>query len=452
MNEDSHTAAAAARTPLLRRLTPDLTPFRTSADFRLLWGSGCISSFGSFLTYVALPLQIKELTGSYLAVGSIGAVELLPLVVCGLWGGALADALDRRKLVLGAEAALGLLSGLLLLNALLPHPLLWPLYLVAALAAAVDGLQRPALDTLVPRVVEHGQMTAAFALISIYRNTSTILGPALAGVIVAYAGGPGTAYGLDVLTFVASLLLLVRLRAVPPPTGADKPSVAAIAAGVRYAWSRPELLGTYAVDIVAMLFAFPNAIFPFLADDLHADWALGLMYGATAVGALLVGATSGWASAVHRHGRMVLLAALGWGAAMTVAGLAGNVWLVLLCLAAAGGADMISGMGRSTMWNQSIPDRLRGRLAGVELLSYSVGPNLGQVRAGGTAALVGVRGSVWLGGLACVLGVGALATALPALLAYDARTDPHVAAARAEREAATATAETAAAEAAAAAA
>ncbi|MFF7631917.1 MFS transporter [Kitasatospora sp. NPDC008050] len=422
-----------ARPTLLSRLRPDLTPWRSSRDFRLLWGSGCVSSFGSFLTYVAVPLQIKQLTGSYLAVGAIGVVELLPLIVFGLWGGALADALDRRKLVLGAEAGLGLLSGLLLLNALLPHPMLWPIYLVAALVAALDGLQRPALDTLVPRIVAHEQLTSAFALISLYRSTSTVLGPALAGFVVAYSG-PGTAYALDVLSFAASLLLLARMRAVPPPTGAVKPSVAAVMAGVRYACSRPELLGTYVVDIAAMLFAFPNAIFPFLADDLHAHWALGLMYGASAVGSLVVSATSGWAGSVHRHGRMVVLAALGWGVAMTGAGLTGSIWLVLLCLAAAGGADMVSGMGRSTMWNQSIPDELRGRLAGVELLSYSVGPQLGQVRAGGTASLVGVRGSVWLGGLACVLSVGALAAVLPKLLAYDARTDPHVAAVRATRE------------------
>lgn len=208
---------------LLRRLRPDLAPMRTSRDFRLLWGSGCVSSFGSFLTYVAVPLQIKQLTGSYLAVGSIGAVELLPLIVFGLWGGALADALDRRKLVLCAEAGLGLLSGLLLLAALLPHPLLWPIYLVAGLVAAVDGLQRPALDTLVPRIVAHEQLTAAFALISIYRNTSTIAGPALAGVVVAYAGGPATAYALDVATFAVSLLLLVRLRAVPRRPGPPSP-------------------------------------------------------------------------------------------------------------------------------------------------------------------------------------------------------------------------------------
>ncbi|GAA1252731.1 MFS transporter [Kitasatospora nipponensis] len=421
---------------LLSRLRPDLAPWRASRDFRLLWGSGCVSTFGSFLTYVAVPLQIKQLTGSYVAVGLVGAVELLPLIVFGLWGGALADALDRRKLVLGSEAGLGLLSGLLLLNSLLPHPMLWPIYLVAGLVAALDGLQRPALDTLVPRIVEHHQMTAAFALISLYRSAGSVLGPALAGVIVAFAGAH-TAYALDVVSFGASLLLLVRVRAVPPPSGAVKPSVAAIAAGVRYAWSRPELLGTYVIDIAAMFFAFPTAIFPFLADDLHAHWALGLMYGASAVGSLVVSATSGWASAIHRHGRMVVLAALGWGAAMTAAGLVGNIWLVLLFLAAAGGADMVSGMGRSTIWNQSIPDELRGRLAGVELLSYSVGPQLGQVRAGGTAALVGVRGSVWLGGLACVLSVAGLATALPRLLAYDARTDPHVAAVRAQRERAT---------------
>jgi len=419
---------------LFRRLRPDLAPWRSSRDFRLLWTSGCISAFGSFLTYVAVPLQIKDLTGSSFAVGLVGAFELVPLIVFGLWGGALADALDRRRVVLLSEAGLGLLTALLLVNALLPDPLLWPIYLVAALVAAVDGLQRPALDSLTPRIVPHDQLTAAFALNSLYRNVGSVAGPALAGVIVALAGVQ-TAYALDVVSFALSLLLLARIRAVPPATGADRPSLRAIATGVKYAWSRKDLLGTYAIDTVAMLFAFPVAIYPFLASELHADWALGLMYAATAVGALAVSATSGWTSHIHRHGRMLLLAALGWGAAMTLAGLAGNVWLVLLCLALAGGADQISGTARSTMWNQSIPDELRGRLAGVELLSYSIGPQLGQVRAGGMAALVGVRASVWAGGLACVAGVLALAAALPRLLAYDDRTDPNALAVRAQHEA-----------------
>ncbi|AUY54515.1 MFS transporter [Streptomyces sp. CB01881] len=418
---------------LLRSLRPDLTPWRSSRDFRLLWLSGCVTSLGSFLTYVAVPMQIKELTGSSVAVGLVGAFELVPLVVFGLWGGALADALDRRRLVLFSEAALGLLSGVLLLNALLPTPVLWPVYLVAALVAAADGLQRPALDSLTPRIVPHNQLTAAFALNSLYRNAGSVAGPALAGVVVAFAGVQ-TAYALDVLTFAASLVLLARIRAVPPPTGADKPSVQAVLTGVRYAWSRKDLLGTYAVDLVAMLFAFPVAVFPFLASELDADWALGLMYSASAVGALAVSVTSGWASRVHRLGRMLVAAALGWGAAMALAGLTASVWAVLLCLALAGGADQISGIARSTLWNQSIPDEVRGRMAGVELLSYSLGPQLGQVRAGGMAGLVGVRASVWVGGVACVAGVLALVAALPALLAYDDRTDPHAAAVRAEHE------------------
>jgi MFS family permease len=415
---------------LLRGLRPDTTPWRSSRDFRLLWGSGCVSSFGSFLTYVAVPMQIKDLTASTFMVGLVGAFELVPLIAFGLWGGALADALDRRRLVLLSESGLGLLSAVLLLNALLPHPVLWPVYLVAALVAAVDGLQRPALDSLTPRIVPHDQLSAAFALNSLYRNVGSVAGPALAGVVVA-AAGVQTAYALDVLTFGASLLLLARMRAVPPSGGAEPPSLRAIATGVRYAWSRKDLLGTYAVDICAMLFAFPVAIFPFLAADLHATWALGLLYGAPAAGALVVSATGGWTSGIHRHGRMLVLAALGWGVAMTLAGLAGSLWAVLFCLAVAGGADQISGTARATLWNQSIPDSVRGRMAGVELLSYSVGPQLGQVRAGGMAGLVGVRAAVWSGGVACVLGVAALAAALPALLAYDDRTDPNTAAVRA---------------------
>ncbi|MGA5700092.1 MFS transporter [Peterkaempfera bronchialis] len=415
-------------------MRPDLAPWRSSRDFRLLWSAGLVTTFGSFLTYVAVPLQIKELTGSSLAVGLIGAVELVPMIVCGLWGGALADAVDRRKLVLASEAGLGLLSVLLLVNALLPQPLLWPMYVFVGLLSALDGLQRPSLDALTPQIVAHDQLTAAAALNALRWQVGAIAGPSLAGLIAATAG-VRVAYALDAVTFAVSLLLLLRMRAVPPALGAEKPSLGAIAEGLRYAWSRKELLGTYAVDIVAMLFAFPNAIFPFLADRLDASWALGLMYAASSVGGLAVSATSGWASRVHRHGRMVMAAAALWGAAITGAGLVGNIWLVLFFLALAGGADMVSGLGRSTLWNQSIPDGLRGRMAGVELLSYSVGPQLGQVRAGGMAAAVGVRASVWSGGLMCVVGVVGLVAALPRLLAYDARTDPHVAAVRAEREA-----------------
>ncbi|MER7791347.1 MFS transporter [Streptomyces sp. NPDC097640] len=432
MTDDPHPPAPGARR---RSLLPDLAPWRSSRDFRLMWTAGLVTAFGSFLTMVALPLQIKELTGSALAVGAIGAVELVPLIVFGLYGGALADAVDRRKLILLTEAGLGLLAALLLANSLLPEPMLWPLYVVAALTSALTGLQRPAIDAVTARIVPHDQLTAAAALNAIRWQLSAIAGPSLAGVVVAYAGLP-FAYGLDLLTFAASILLALGLTPAPPAHDAEKPSLRAIGEGARYAWRRKELLGTYAVDMAAMFFAFPNAIFPFLADELDAPWALGLMYAAGSVGSMVVSVTSGWASRVHRHGRMVVLSAALWGAAMALAGWLPNVWLVLLCLAVAGGADMVSGLFRSTMWNQTIPDELRGRLAGIELLSYATGPQLGQVRAGGMAGLVGVRASVWAGGLACVASIGLLALTLPKLMTYDARTDEHARRVREWRKAA----------------
>ncbi|MEV4923612.1 MFS transporter [Streptomyces roseoverticillatus] len=408
----------------LRALLPDLSPWHASRDFRRMWVAGLVTVFGTFLTFIAVPLQLKELTGSALAVGAVGVVELVPLVVFGLYGGALADALDRRKLILWTEAGLGVLSALLLLNTLLPHPMIWPLYVVAALVSALSGLQRPALQAIVPRVVAHDQLPAAIALNSMRWQAGAIAGPSLAGVLIAFAGLQW-AYALDVVSYAVSAVLLFGLAPSPASHDADKPSLRGILEGAQYAWSRKELLGTYVIDMAAMLFAFPTAVFPFLADDLGAPWALGLMYAAGAVGSLVVSLTSGWASRVHRHGRMVVYAALGWGAAMAVAGWLGNVWLVLLFLAVAGGCDMVSGLFRSAIWDQTIPDELRGRLAGIEMLSYSIGPQLGQVRAGGMASLTNVRASVWAGGLACVASVGLLAVSLPKLMSYDQRTDEH---------------------------
>ncbi len=410
--------------PKPRDLLPDLSPWRSSRDFRLMWCAGAVTVFGSFLTFVALPLQLKELTNSTVAVGALGAVELVPLVIFGLYGGALADAVDRRKLIVWSEAALGLVALCLLLNSLLPHPLIWPLYLAAALSSALAGIQRPALDALVPRIVPHDQLPAAAALNALRWQFGAIVGPALAGLLLAYAG-VRAAYAVDAATFALSVVLGYRLRPAPPAHDADRPSLRGILEGARYAWSRKELLGTYAVDIAATLFAFPIAVFPFLADDLDAPWALGLMYAALPFGSLLVSATGGWTGRVHRHGRAVAFSAMCWGAAMAVAGWMTNVWLLLFFLTVAGGCDMVSGIFRSTMWNQTIPDELRGRLAGIELLSYSIGPQAGQVRSGSMAALTSVRTSVWSGGLACLAAVGLLALSLPKLMSYDARTDPH---------------------------
>lgn len=406
----------------LSSILPDLSPWRSTRDFRLLWVQGLVTTFGSFMALVALPLQIKDLTDSPLAVGAMGAVELVPLVVFGLYGGALADAVDRRKVIILTEAGLGLLAAVLLVNALLPEPLLWPLYVVAAGVSALAGLQRPALDSLMARIVPHDQLTAAAALNSLRWNVGAIAAPSLAGLVVAYAGH-APAYAITVVSFAVSVALCAHIKPAPPAHDAEKPSLRGLVEGARFAWSRPVLLGTYAIDMTAMFFAFPNTIFPFLAEDLGAEWSLGLMYAAGAVGSLLLSLTSGWTSRVRRHGLLVVCGAVGWGLAITAAGWFANVWLVLVCLALAGAGDMLSGLGRSTIWNQTIPDELRGRLAGIEVLSYSVGPQLGQVRAGAAAGWTGTRSAIWSGGLACVASVAALTAVLPKLLSYDADTD-----------------------------
>ncbi|MEU7068851.1 MFS transporter [Streptomyces narbonensis] len=418
----------------LSALLPDLAPWRASRDFRLLWSQGLVTYFASAMAMIALPLQIKELTNSPLAVGAMGAVELVPLVVFGLYGGALADAVDRRKVIVGTEAGLGVLALLLLLNSLLPEPMLWPLYVVAAGVSALAGLQRPALDSLLARIVPHEHQTAAAALNSLRWQIGSIAGPSVAGLVVALAGH-APAYAVTIAGFAASVLMCRRLSPAPPAHDAEKPSLRGIAEGARYAWSRPVLLGTYTIDLAAMFFAFPNTIFPFLADELDADWSLGLMYAAGSVGSLVLGLTSGWTSKVRRHGLLVVGGAAGWGLAIAAAGWFGNIWLVLLCLAFAGAGDMLSGLGRATIWNQTIPEELRGRLAGIEVLSYSVGPQLGQVRAGVMAGWTGTRAAVWSGGVACVASVGLLCLALPKLLTYDSETDEDSLRRKAQQEA-----------------
>jgi MFS family permease len=422
-------------TKALRAVLPDLAPWRSSRDYRILWIAGVITMFGSFLTMVALPFQLKELTGSPVAVGALGVVELVPLIVFGLYGGALADSADRRTLVIVSEAAMGVVTLGLLVNSALPHPWTWPLYAAGALSSSLMGIQRPALDAIIPRIVPHDQLSAAAALNALRWQIGGVAGPAAAGLVIAYAGLQ-TSYAVDLLTFVASVALDLRLQPSPAGHEAARPSLQRIWEGARYAWNRKELLGTYVVDIAAMLFAFPLALFPFLADQLDATWSLGLMYAALPFGAAVVSATSGWTGRIHRHGRMVVWAAMCWGTAMAVAGLVDNVWLVLLFLAVAGGFDQVSGIFRQTLWNQTIPDDLRGRLAGIELLSFSAGPQLGQTRSGAVAAWTSVRTSVWSGGVVCVAAVGLLALVLPKLMAYDERTSEHAAAVRTARTAA----------------
>jgi MFS family permease len=411
-------------TARLRSARVDVSPLRSSREFRLLFVGGSVSRLGSMITYVALPFQVKELTGSYVLVGLLGLVELGPLIVFGLFGGSLADAVDRRRMVLATELAFMVLSGVLLGNALLPHPQLAPIYAFAFVSAAMDGLQRPSLDAMLPRLVAHDQLLAAGALNGLSSSLSLMAGPAVGGILIAWLG-VAACFAVDVVTFGVSLVALLMMKAVPPVARAAKPHLSAITEGLGYAWSRKDLLGTYLVDLSAMFFAFPYALFPFVATSLDAPWALGLLYSAGFLGSALATATSGWTRRVHHHGRAIVYASACWGLAIAAFGLSSNIWLALLFLVAAGAGDMVSGLFRQLMWNQTIPDELRGRMAGTELLSYSIGPQLGQVRSSLVAQWTTLRFSVTSGGIACAAAAFALAAALPALWSFDDRTDLH---------------------------
>ena len=384
----------------------------------LFIGQG-VSFLGSMVSYVALPYQAYHITHSSLIVGLLSLTELIPLLITAFVGGALADSVDRRRMVRVTESAMCLVTGGLVVNSLASRPHLWVLFAVAFAWAGLDGLQRPSLDAMVPRLVDRDELVAASALCSLRGNLGMVAAPPIAGILIVIAGVPAT-YGVDVATFVVSLVALSMMRAVPPPPESEGLTLGAVAEGLRYARSRQDLLGTYLIDMNAMFFGMPTALFPQVASHLGGAAVLGVLYAAPSAGSLIVTLTSGWALHVRRHGRAVALAAAVWGIGIIGFGFAGSLALAVVGLVVAGGADMVSGLFRSTMWNQSIPDLLRGRLAGIEMLSYSSGPTLGNVEAGIVESLAGLRASIVSGGVLCVVGTAILAAALPRFWKYDA--------------------------------
>jgi MFS family permease len=395
----------------------DLTPLRRHKDYRWLFTGQFVSALGSFLTYVALPVQIYQLTRSSAIVGLLGAAQLVPLAITALWGGAVADAIDRRKLLLRCEVLLLCASIILAVNSMLPHPSVILLFVTAAFMSAVSGFHTPSLESLTPQLVEKHELTAVSALTGLRGTTAMVVGPAVAGICIATRGLPFT-YLVDAATFAVSLFALWSIRSMPPAEDAKPPSFASIKEGFAYATSRPELLGTYAVDLLAMTFAMPLAVFPALAERWGGTDAVGYLYSAMAVGAFLITLFSGWTKHVERRGAAVVIAATCWGLAIIALGRASTLYAALACLIFAGAADMVSGLFRQTIWNETIPSQLRGRLAAIEQLSYMTGPLLGNARVGFMAERFGLARAIGWGGIACVAGVLACVPLLPAFWRY----------------------------------
>ena len=406
----------------MRNYAIDLTPLKKYRDFRLLWSAGLFSYFGSMITFVALPFQVKELTNSYWAVGLIGAVEIIPLIIFGLYGGVLADYVDRKKMIWLTEFGTLVATAILFINSLREKPSVILLFVIAAIFAALSGLKRPSQDAILPRLVNHDDLPSASALMSLRWQFGGIVGPSAGGIIIA-SYGAGMGYFVDCCTFIISLALLWRVRSVPPIGKTTPPSVAALMEGIRYAYNRKDLLGTYVVDLAAMFFAMPMALFPFWADAIGAPYALGFFYSSITIGAVLVTLMSGWMRNYPHHGRAVVIGALGWGVAIVVAGSTDSLTMVIASLIIAGAFDQVSALFRGFIWNQSIPDELRGRLAGIEMLSYLLGPLGGQARAGGMAAMTSLRISVVGGGLMCIGFVAVIASLMPKFRTYDVRTN-----------------------------
>jgi MFS family permease len=399
----------------------DIKPLLKYRDFRLLYLGQFVSWFGNMLVYVALPYQIYSLTHSSLAVGMVGVVELIPLLITALWGGALADKLERRKILIVAEIGLCIISGLFILNSLQAHPHLWLVYLLAGLLSAFSGFHRPTIEALIQILVKENDMPAVAALKNFQFAVVMIAGPALAGILLSIYGLP-IVYLLDFLTFVTSLIAVLFMKTRFTAKKTEDSIIATIKSGVRYAMSRQELIGTYVIDFMAMIFGMPQALFPAIADKFHSITALGWLYAGPSIGLLLTSIFSGWVAKVHRQGVAISIAATVWGFAIIAFGFSHNIYVSVLFLAIAGGADSISGIFRGIIWNQTIPPHLRGRLASIEMISYMSGPLLGNAEAGLVAALFGVTFSVVSGGALCVISVMVFTTLLPKFWTYTHRT------------------------------
>jgi MFS family permease len=401
----------------LRRIFLDTTPLREHREFRLLWFGQVVSGMGNQITRIALPFQVYVLTGSTLAIGALVLAQLIPILVFSLGAGSVADAVDRRKLLIVTQVGMGLTSTALVGLALMPSPPLIAIFIVAFLAAGLGSVDGPTRSAAIPRLVTPGHLPAAIALNQLNFQMASVVGPAIGGLLLATLGLAG-AYAADVLSFAASLAALLVIGPLAPIGRVTRPGLTAIREGLRYAADRRVILSTFAIDLVAMIFGMPTALFPVLALDIFkvGPIGVGLLAAAPGVGAFFGALLSGWVSRVQRTGRAVALAVIVWGLAITGFGLAiFSFPLALFLLAVAGAADVLSAVFRATIIQLEAPDELRGRVMSIHMLVVTSGPRMGDLEATGVAALFGAQFSVVTGGLLCLVGVAAVARAFPEL-------------------------------------
>ena len=405
----------------VRAATIDITPLRRYPAYRRLWAGLTVSQLGSQMTLVAIPIQVYARTGSSFAVGMIGAVGFVPLVIFGLYGGALADALDRRRLSLITSSGLLLTSAVLLAQAVAGIGSLWLLYVMVAIQSGLFAVDNPSRSAIIPKLLPKEELPTANALSQATFNLGLTVGPLIAGVVIGWLG-LGVAYGLDAASFFMALYAIWRLPSMPPHRDAPRAGFASVVEGLRFAATRPVLGVSFLADIAAMVLAMPKALYPEIGTHvLHGGPSVvGLLYAAMGAGALIAALLGGWVRRVRRHGLAVLIAVACWGFAIAAFGLSRTVVWALIFLAIAGAADVISAVFRNTIMQSAAPDALRGRIFGLQIVVVTGGPRLADIRAGATSAWVGPEAAVVAGGLACVAAIALMAARFPVFVRYDA--------------------------------
>lgn len=405
----------------MRALIADLTPLRVSAPYRRLWAGSSVSQIGAQMSAAAIALQVFDITGSSFSVGLVGLAALGPIIVFGFYGGSIADAHDRRRVLLIASLGLWACSFALLIQAVLHVDNEWFLYAIVAVQSAFFAVSNPARSAIIPHLVGPELLPAANALSTGSWTLGFTVGPLLAGAVVGFFGF-GAAYGVDVMTFVAALYAVYRLPSLPPEGGAPRPGWRSIVEGWRFLATRKNVLMTFLVDMCAMVLAQPRALYPsFALTVFHGGpRTYGLLAAAPAFGAFAGAVFSGWVGRVRYQGRMIALMVIGYGAAVAAFGLSPALWLGALFLAVSGAFDTSSSVFRSTILQVATPDDLRGRLQGVFLVVVAGGPRLGDGVAGTNGSLLGDQLAVVAGGVACMVAVVILIRVFPGFVRYDA--------------------------------